>query len=368
MKKLVIYGAGNRGIRFYKYIRAVGLEHIFYAFCDRDYSNKKVPFADGSIFPYEQIKEKELVYLISIVQYEEVAKMLEADKQEYYVSPEEILFKYYSDNKNIMELFSTEEFKLNDNNELLYEYYSKPNYKTVQYEANHKLCYIFFSGNGIYYPNDKGTFLRTIKAEERFEWENVVKFSDIPQKAGKCIYVRDLHKTWYVTGISNKIDSIDKLINVLKELTDGYEVITVGNSAGGYIASLVGAKLKAMHAFNFSGQFSLYENAGMIQAYYWLDKYKEDELRCRYYNICKYIKNTIPIIYFYPEYCEQDKKQSVLVEEYSNVLSFPINSERHGQTLSNEKIACLLTLNLFEIQELYRKYGKRVMDSNEFIL
>lgn len=119
--------------------------------------------------------------------------------------------------------------------------------------------------------------MRTIKAEDRFEWENLVNYSDIPKHAAKCIFIRDIHKTWHITGINHKINSIDKLIEFLKEITQGYQIITVGSSAGGYMSALVGAKLNAHLAFSFSGQFSLYANPSPIPNYYWLNKYKKRE-------------------------------------------------------------------------------------------
>jgi hypothetical protein len=77
------------------------------------------------------------------------------------------------------------------------------------------------------------------------------------KNAGKLIFVRDIFKSWYVCGISDRYSSIDDMIDFLKEETKGYKVITVGNSAGGYMAVLAGVLLGAERVFNFSGQYSL---------------------------------------------------------------------------------------------------------------
>lgn len=211
----------------------------------------------------------------------------------------------------------------------------------------------FFPSNGLYYPNDIGTFCKTIEIEDRFEWERLIEKNELP-KAAKCIYVRDLHKTWYVTGINNKINSLDKLIIFLKEITKGYKVITVGSSAGGYMASIVGAKMNSYLAFNFSGQFSLYLDATLIPNYYWLNKYRDDKECNKYYDICEEIKESIPIVYFYPKYCEQDSKQTSLVKEFNNIYSISIDKYTHGETIFNEEKVLVLNKSFSEIIMLYK--------------
>lgn len=60
-----------------------------------------------------------------------------------------------------------------------------------------------------------------------------------------------------MNGANGKLNSLDKLIDYLKTATKGFEVTTVGVSSGGYVASIVAAKLGAKRCFDFSGQFSL---------------------------------------------------------------------------------------------------------------
>lgn len=53
-------------------------------------------------------------------------------------------------------------FHINENNDLLNEYFEKENYKEIIVNAEKNLCYIFFSGNGLYYPNTVEEFKKTI--------------------------------------------------------------------------------------------------------------------------------------------------------------------------------------------------------------
>lgn len=352
-RQVVIYGAGKNGMSIFNWLRSVGLEDVICAFCDQNYKEIKLK-ENVEILPYSALKNGDYVYIVTPVEKEEIVKRLEQDEQKYFCDFEVFVKNYFSNNKSAMDLISTEPFELNDNNEMLQEYYAMPNYKQVEYKNNSKICYIFFSSNGLYYPNEKGIFLKKVKAENRYEWEYIVEQSDIPHIATKCIYVRDIRKTWYATGINRDIDTIDKMIDFFKKITDGYEVITVGSSAGGYMAALMGAKLRAVRVFDFSGQFSLHNHENVIMSYYWLNKYKYDKKISKYYNILEEIKDTVPIIYFYPKKCVQDMKQAELVKKCTNVFCFAVDSDKHGVTLNSKELMRILTKAENDIQNQYK--------------
>ena len=61
----------------------------------------------------------------------------------------------------------------------------------------------------------------------------------------KWRFVRDVYKQWYLKGVNAEIDSIEKLYEFLKAETEGYQIVTVGSSAGGYAAVLFGYLLNA---------------------------------------------------------------------------------------------------------------------------
>ena len=107
----------------------------------------------------------------------------------------------------------------------------------------------------MYFPNEEAEFFDKIIKNNRYEWQNISNDKVFEKKAGKIILVRDVHKQWYVEGISEEYNSVDKTVQLLKSLTDGYEIVTVGNSAGGYAAVLFGCLLNAEKVFTRSGQF-----------------------------------------------------------------------------------------------------------------
>lgn len=64
--KVVIYGAGKRGIEFYKYLKANGDSNIIYGFCDQNYQ-KIMMIEDKHVYDYEKIKLLKLHYVVSII-------------------------------------------------------------------------------------------------------------------------------------------------------------------------------------------------------------------------------------------------------------------------------------------------------------
>lgn len=115
-----------------------------------------------------------------------------------------------------------------------------------------KVCAVYFSSNNIYYPNEEHVFSSRILDKNFFEWFR----TRIPY-AQKHIFLRDIHKQWYLTGIDRNIDSPDRLLEFLKRETDGFEIVTVGSSAGGYAAMLYGILLQARKAISFNGQIEI---------------------------------------------------------------------------------------------------------------
>lgn len=131
------------------------------------------------------------------------------------------------------------------------------NYKILYNSLGEKdECIIFFSSNNIYYPNTQDQLEDTIE-KNKFEWENIAKSKSILTKYGKMIFVRDMWKQWYINGINQKIDSVEKVIEFLRTETENMRVTTVGNSSGGYMATLVAQKLNAKMAYCVSGQFDI---------------------------------------------------------------------------------------------------------------
>ena len=238
-------------------------------------------------------------------------------------------------------------FLLNEDNIILRKEYKKKNYKEVVIDEKKNLCYIFFSGNGIYFPNTQEEFTKTIIKNNRYEWEGIANSPLLMEKAGKYIFVRDIYKCWYGRGISEKINSIDKLCEQLREMTEGFRVIAVGNSAGGYMATLMGSLLKADIVYNFSGQFLL-----------------EDTTQ-KYGNICDFVNNNV--MYFFPACCPYDIQQYELVKD-KNICAFGFKTDIHGMSMYKANMPFILAQEKEYLVKLYNHYKDKCIIREEFFI
>lgn len=237
---------------------------------------------------------------------------------------------------------------------LIKEYYKKGNYKIEYSNVESKVCAIYFSSNGIYTHNTEEVFTKEIINKDKYEW-----YKTRVENASKHIFLRDIQKRWYIDGINNTYCSIDKLLNFLKKETEGYEIITMGSSSGGYMAVLMGVLLKAKLIFNFSGQFSLDYHTQKDKPNFsqYLYENKNNHHKNKYYNIVDLVENSkIPIVYFYPALAEEDIYQSGLIQDCKNIIVFKFNSSIHGRTAIEFNIKRILNMSLEKLRELEKLY------------
>ena len=245
------------------------------------------------------------------------------------------------------------EFDIRDfKNKILIQAYEKDNYYYVDTDADTNICYIFFSSNGLYYPNTEEVLREQIFEKDRYEWKWVAKNSSVYNRAGRVIFVRDIYKCWYSRGISHKVNTIDKVLELLKTLTEGYRVITVGSSAGGYMAVLSAIKLNAEFCFNFSGQYHISEDLGNP----YLDL--TDLLK-------EYNGN---IFYFMPVHYEADRKEFLSVENIKCIKTFGFNENRHASTMLTGNISYIIDKEENELIELYERFCGKEINKLHFLL
>lgn len=246
----------------------------------------------------------------------------------------------------------TAEFNICDpENEMLLQAYQKENYQCIDTGVVSDICYIFFSSNGLYYPDTKEVFEEQILQKDRYEWKWVVKNSQILNIAGRIIYVRDIYKRWYTKGINTKTDTIEKTIELLKKLTDGYRVITVGSSAGGYMAVLTATKLKAKFCINFSGQYVI-----------------SRELCNPYTDISGLLKKyTGSVFYFFPAHCEDDIKQYNFIKNINCVNSFLFNEKKHASTMLTGNMSYIIDKSESELLQLCKVYTQHEISKLDFL-
>ena len=221
-------------------------------------------------------------------------------------------------------------------------YRNNKNFRIIDTGNNKNICVIFFSGNGIYFPNSY--FKEKIIENDRYEWENISKSIIIRKKAGRLVFLRDVWKQFYITGINANCNTVEKTLDLLKQLTAGYEVITVGNSAGGYAAVLFGCLLNAKSIFSISGQFFVPAR----------DLLKENiNNSFQYYDLNSLVsKYSGTIIYIFPCRAWQDVPQNNHVEGLDNIVRVRVVSDIHGEGLLPENYQYIF---FYEVKKIKSK-------------
>jgi len=254
-----------------------------------------------------------------------------------------------------------------NNNHLLQEQYKKPNYNIRYGNTRSKLCLIFFSGNGLYYPNTETEFINRIIKDDRYEWSNITKSRIFQKKCAKIFFLRDIYKQWYVTGINQSLNTVEKLLNWLKKETEGYTIITAGSSAGGYAAVLFGLLLRAERIFSFSGQFILSD----IEENPLLKKYANNNQYNQYYNLVDFCSiSQTPIFYFYPALCEYDKRQAKAVASMcgeGGIYAYRIESAIHGDTVLPQNYRFLFFGKKKKLRKLYMRFKDKNITSKKLL-
>lgn len=249
-----------------------------------------------------------------------------------------------------------------------YAYESLENILTEDVHSNGEYCYIFFSSNGLC---DDNKYIDELIYKEKYEWKSIARAVKKRKSTGRCIYVRDVYMRFYMYGISAKCNSIERVIQRIKEqISDKkWKVVTVGISSGGYMSVIVGMAIGAYKIFNISGQYSLKEQ---IPQYY-------DEFICinpLYGNIIELVKeynqlsdtDKAGIYYLCPIGCNHDREQYNMVKDYPCVMAFLFPDKIHAATVYPFNFPDLLTKSRKKMERLYQRYDGKIIDKNVFLL
>ncbi|MCR5233017.1 MAG: hypothetical protein K6E53_03820 [Lachnospiraceae bacterium] len=249
--------------------------------------------------------------------------------------------------------------QLDAGNELLEEQYNRDNIIVKDIGRGSK-CFIFFSSNDIYYPNTIEVFRQKIVVQDRYEWINMARSPEILNAAGRYIFVRDLYKQWYITGVNSRISSPDLLAEELRRLAEGYTVITVGSSAGGYAAALYGALLNAQACFDFSGQLEL----GSVNEDFCLRKTGRKPSELKYYDIRGLMKDSAcDFYYFYPYYHEKDRGIYNSISGLPNVYGFGFNQRNHAASMMAGNMRFIVCKDKDYMDKLYERYKGKIINN-----
>jgi hypothetical protein len=196
-------------------------------------------------------------------------------------------------------------------------------------DVDENLCAIYFSSNEIYYPNTTASFQYSILDRDKYEWKN-----NRLLRAHKHIFIRDIHKQWYLSGINIDINDPFKLFEFLKNETSGYIVYTIGSSAGGYAAILMGSLLNAHTVYAFNAQLNLnniikYSNANIDPILF--DK-AQDKIFHKYFDLSNYLNENTFFYYFQSANSKIDVDQlnsiSINAQSFLKIIRF--KTSNHG--------------------------------------
>lgn len=262
------------------------------------------------------------------------------------------------------EIFDNEK----DNLEILEAYHNMEHMKLEMTGNKAKQCYIFFTSHGLYYPTTIENFKHKVLEQDRYEWVNISKNSAIWGRASELIFVRDIYKNWCIQGINGTINSMDKLYERLKTLTEGREIITVGSSAGGFMAILFGTLLKAKTIYAFSPQVSLSRYHGFHPINYF-EEYLQDPGVVKYMELAPLMKEyTGNLFYFYPNACPEDVDQYEVVKDLEHIHVFSVNQKQHGVTFHGDSIIKILTMSPQSLIIHGERYRNKKINPDLFLL
>lgn len=243
-------------------------------------------------------------------------------------------------------------------NEIDQIFYTDNNYQIIDMPSNKKIAIIYFSSGGLYKWGDIESFSEKIIKNNRYEWQrNMLK------TPAKHIFVRDIYMQWYLNGINQEINTIDKLLEWLKQETKGYKVITIGLSSGGYIAMLSGHYLSAEYVISFSGQIDIldYQRTGIPYCDLTKPSIK------KYLSISKILETyQTDIFYFAAINAPNDFGNIELSKNLPGFHVFQMDTERHEMPINIDCLSKLINLNKENLINIYKKNKNIKINLDDF--
>ncbi|WP_289036993.1 hypothetical protein [uncultured Zobellia sp.] len=244
-------------------------------------------------------------------------------------------------------------------------YRKRANYKIVIDDSvrDKSTCAIYFSSNDIYFPNKEEVFQKRIVEKDAFEW-----YGTRINGAYKHIFVRDVFKQWYLKGINQELNSIEKVAAFLKNETKECDVVTLGSSSGGFAAVLFGSLLGAKKVLSFNGQ---YEVKSLLKT----SKETTDPILFRnketvlvsYYDIKSFINSEVDIFYFYSNASNWDVTQWEHIKEVPNIHTIEFKTNHHGIPFVKEALSKVINLDKNQLKTLVDRKHHPVLFSVHMI-
>lgn len=235
--------------------------------------------------------------------------------------------------------------------DIVQQVYNKQNNFLIEYDnqGDKNWCTIYFSSNDIYFPNTEEFFRKRIVEKNFFEWYHLrIK------KAYKHIFVRDVFKQWYLMGVNAKINTPEKLTDFLRKETEGYNIVTVGSSAGGYAAILHGSLLNAKYVLAFNSQFEIKSLLKKTTEEINPIIFRYSSIIDKYFDIIKYMNDSTDIFYFNSSKSKWDFEQSLYIGDKPNIHNIRFNSSHHGIPFLKIALPVVLNLSVEKLKRLSR--------------
>lgn len=238
-------------------------------------------------------------------------------------------------------------FVFQADSEIVEDYYNNHSNCLIEFNTNNpkKYCAIYFSSNDLYYPNNETAFSESIVKKNRFEW-----YGNRIAVAYKHIFLRDIKKQWYLTGINAEVNSPYKMIEFLKRETEGLKVIMIGSSAGGFNAIIMGQAINAEKIFSFNGQFEilslLEKSKPTVDPVIFRNSHNPSLLP--YYDTLNFITNPSSIFYFQSGKSQWDIEQFEYAKHVNlNRISF--STSNHGIPFLKSNLPYVINLSDTEL-------------------
>lgn len=236
--------------------------------------------------------------------------------------------------------------------ELQHQYYCNDKNYHIHYTDTKVSCVaVYFTSNNLFFPHDLDSFRLAVINKDRFEWTNIMI-----GRAQKHIFIRDIYKQWYASGINVEINSMEKLVEWLRNETKNYkEIIMVGSSGGGYAATIAGIKLKASIIYNFNGQWNLYDNVerdGHIISPILKEMIDKNDIGVKYFDITNFGYDSSNIFYFVSKLSTWDKKQYSFIKKFKNINIISFCNNHHGIPFLKSTLPTILAMNHEELKKL----------------
>ena len=243
------------------------------------------------------------------------------------------------------------------------KYYELDNYKVIDNECSGNKCIVFFSAIAFYFASSDAEAKQLLIDDDIYEWQNIAKSKMIKNYYSRVIFVRDVLKNWYIRGINNRVNTQDKVCELLQNITEGYEVYTCGSSAGGYGAVLYGCLLNAKAIYSFSGQFDISVNNKYWNNVFLNDNGKNNDYK--YFNLIDLVRDFKNMIfYFYPQSVKDKYDYELISGEKAVVVGLRIVSLKslsHADTLIGANFPYVLTMDIKKLGDLAMKNERKCM-------